>query len=116
MGLVLRLVETRTDCKTRSVDVLEISRPGDIRNIANLGLTLPEAKQLLARVQHEVVALQARDHAALRPDCAAGLRELRREVPHQGLAVPPDRDAVRRGCGAAAPVPLPGLWSSRDGG
>jgi len=71
MALVLRLVETCTDSKTRSVDVLEISRPGDLRDIANLGLTLPEAKQLLARVQHEVVAVQARDHAALRPDCAS---------------------------------------------
>ena len=39
MALVLRLVETRTDSKTRSVDVLEISRPGDLRDIANLGLT-----------------------------------------------------------------------------
>jgi len=71
MALVLRLVETRTDSKTRSIDVLEISRPGDLRDIANLGLTLPEAKQLLARVQHEVIAVQARDHAALRPDCAS---------------------------------------------
>ena len=71
MALVLRLVETRTDSKTRSVDVLEISRPGDLRDIANLGLTLPEAKQLLTRVQHEVVAVQARDHTALRPDCAS---------------------------------------------
>ncbi len=61
MALVLRLVETRTDSKTRSVDVLEISRPGDLCDIANLGLTLPKAKQLLARVQHEVVAVQARD-------------------------------------------------------
>ncbi len=71
MGLVLRLIETRTDGKTCNVDVLEISRPGDLRDIANLGLTLPEAKQLLARVQHEVVAVQARDHAALRPDCVS---------------------------------------------
>ena len=82
MGLVLRLVETRTDGKTRNVDVLEISRPGDLRDIANLGLTLPEAKQLLARVQHEVVAAQARNHAARRvmrmDDCSAGANSLRR--------------------------------------
>jgi hypothetical protein len=71
MGLVLRLVETRTDSKTRSVDVLEISRPGDLRDIENLGLTLAEAKQLLARVQRAVVAVQARGHAALRPECAS---------------------------------------------
>jgi hypothetical protein len=35
MGLVLQLVETRTDSRTRSVDVMEISRPSDLRDIAN---------------------------------------------------------------------------------
>ncbi len=48
MGLVLRLVETRADGGTRSIDVLELSRPGNLRDIADLGLTLPEAKQILA--------------------------------------------------------------------
>jgi hypothetical protein len=65
------LVETGTDNRTQSVDVMEISRPNDLRDIASLGLTLSEAKQLLARVQQAVVAAQARDHADLRPDCAA---------------------------------------------
>jgi hypothetical protein len=51
MGRVLRLVETGTDSRARSVDVMEISRPNDRGIIANLGLTLPEAKQVLARVQ-----------------------------------------------------------------
>jgi hypothetical protein len=71
MGWVLQLVETGTDGRARSVDVMEISRPNDLRDMASLGLTLPEAKQLLARVQQAVVAAQARDHAGLRPDCAA---------------------------------------------
>ncbi len=71
MGLVLRLVETRPGSGTRSVDVREFSRPGNLRDIANLGLTLAKAKQRLARVQRAVVAVQARDHAALRPDCAS---------------------------------------------
>src|SRR4051812_49806788 len=71
MGWVLRLVETGTDTRARSVDVMEISRPDDLRDLASLGLTLSEAKQLLARVQQAVVAAQARDHAGLRPDCAA---------------------------------------------
>jgi len=53
MGLVLQLVETGADSRTRSVDVMEIARPSDLRDIANLGLTLPEAKQLVARVQQE---------------------------------------------------------------
>jgi hypothetical protein len=71
MGWVLQLVETGTDNRAQSVDVMEISRPNDLRDIASLGLTLPEAKQLLARVQQAVVAAQARDHAGLRPECAA---------------------------------------------
>ena len=69
MGWMLRLVETGTDSRARSVDVLEISGPNDVGDIASLGLTLAEAKQLLARVQQAVVAAQARDHAVLRPDC-----------------------------------------------
>jgi hypothetical protein len=71
MRWVLQLVETGSDSLTRSVEVLEISRPNDLGDIANLGLTLPEAKQLLARVQQAVVAAQAQDHAVLRPDCSA---------------------------------------------
>ena len=51
--------------------MLELDRLRDLRDIANLGLTLPEAKQLLTRVQQAVVAVQARDHAALRPACAS---------------------------------------------
>ena len=50
MGWVLRLVETGTEDPARRTDVMEISRPSDLRNIADLGLTLAEAKQLLARV------------------------------------------------------------------
>ena len=72
MGLVLQLVETgadRSETRERRIDLMEISRPRDLCNIANLGLTLPEAKQLLARVQQAGVAVQARDHAALRPAC-----------------------------------------------
>jgi hypothetical protein len=60
MRWVLQLVETGTDSRARSVQVLEISRPNDLGDIANLGLTLPEAKQLLARVQQAVVTAQAR--------------------------------------------------------
>jgi hypothetical protein len=36
-----------------------------------LGLTLPGAKQLLARVQQVVVAAQADDHVVLRPGCSS---------------------------------------------
>src|SRR3954447_8685347 len=71
MGLVLQLVETRADGGTRSVELMELGRPGNLHDIADLGLTLPEAKQLLACVQQAVVAVQASDHATLRPDCAS---------------------------------------------
>src|SRR3954454_7136709 len=71
MGLVLQLVETRADGGTRSVELMELGRPGNLRDIADLGLTLPEAKQLLTCVQQALVAVQARDHATLRPDCAS---------------------------------------------
>ena len=72
MGWVLRLVETGTANGAQSVDVMEISRPNDLRDIASLGLTLPEAKQLLARVQQAMVAAQVRDHAGLRPSRTGG--------------------------------------------
>jgi len=49
---------------------MEIRRPDDLVDIANLGLTLAEAKRLLAGVQREIVAVQARTHAVQRPGCA----------------------------------------------
>ena len=36
------------------VDIMEISKPDDLHDIANLGLTLTEANELLARVQREI--------------------------------------------------------------
>jgi hypothetical protein len=49
---------------------MRVNRPDDLRDIADLGLTLAEAKRLLARVQQEIVAAQARDHAVRRPNCS----------------------------------------------
>jgi hypothetical protein len=40
MGWVLRLVETGVDGSSRSVDVLEIIRPGDLGDLANRGLSV----------------------------------------------------------------------------
>jgi hypothetical protein len=57
MGLVLQRVETRADGGTRSVALMELGRPGNRHDIADLGLTLPEAKQLLVCVQQAVVAV-----------------------------------------------------------
>ena len=69
MEWTLRLVGTGIDGQSRSFDVMAISRPDGLGDIANLGLTLAEAKLLLAKVQPEVVAAQVHHHAMFRPDC-----------------------------------------------
>ena len=71
MGWILRLVETRIDSPPRVIDVMDIAPLGDLGDIATLGLTLSEAKQILTRLQQVVVAVQADDHAVLRPDCSS---------------------------------------------
>src|ERR1700683_669129 len=48
---------------------MEINRPDDLGDIADLGLTLAEGKLLLAGIQREIVAAQARSHAARRAGC-----------------------------------------------
>jgi len=48
---------------------MEIIRPDSLVDVSDLGLTLAEARRLLASVQQEIVTAQARDHAARRPDC-----------------------------------------------
>jgi hypothetical protein len=47
-----------------------IERPDDLTDIADLGLTLSEAKRLLATLQQEIVAAQVRTHAVRRPTCS----------------------------------------------
>src|SRR4051794_13271592 len=64
---VLRLVEIGAEGEGSCADVVEISRPDGLVDIADLGLTLAEAKLVLAGVQREIVAAQARDHAVRRP-------------------------------------------------
>jgi hypothetical protein len=51
-------------------DVMQIHRSSDLGDIASLRLTLAEAKRLLARVQQEIVAAPAEEHAVRRPDCS----------------------------------------------
>ena len=70
MAWMLRLVEIRAEGEGPCTDIMEIRRPDDLVDIANLGLTLAEAKWLLAGVQREIVAAQAREHAVRRPDCS----------------------------------------------
>jgi hypothetical protein len=64
-----RLVGTGIDGQSRDFDVMAIRRPDGLGDVANLGLTLAEAKLPLVSVQREVVAAQAHDHATFRPDC-----------------------------------------------
>src|SRR3954470_20356927 len=58
---VLRLVEIGAEGEGSCADVVEISRPDGFVDITDLGLTLAEAKLVLAGVQREIVAAQARD-------------------------------------------------------
>ncbi len=51
---ILRLVKIGAEGEGPCTEVLEISRPDDLVDIANLGLTLSEAKLLLAGVQREI--------------------------------------------------------------
>src|SRR4051812_11118677 len=85
MRLVLRLVEIGSDGSSRSVDVLEIERPGDLSDLADLSLTLADGRQLLAQVQQAVVAAQSRDHAARRPTCRSCMApcQVKDYRPHQ---------------------------------
>jgi hypothetical protein len=69
MEWTLRLVGTEIDGQSRCCEVMVLSRPDGLGDIATLGLTLAESKQLLVQVQHEVVAAQARRHTLFRPDC-----------------------------------------------
>ena len=69
MRWVVRLVATVGDAGSRSADLMEICRPEGLGEIADLGLSLPEAKQLLTSVQRAVAASQADQHGRLRPDC-----------------------------------------------
>src|SRR5918995_980518 len=69
MVWVLRLGETGVDGASRSVDVMAIDRLSHLSDIADLGLTLAQGKQLVALVQQEIVTVQSRDHVVRRPLC-----------------------------------------------
>jgi hypothetical protein len=69
MEWMLRLVGMGIDDQFRSFDVMAISRPDGLGDIANLGMTLSEAKHLLVQSQQQVVAEQVNTHAMFRPNC-----------------------------------------------
>src|SRR6201995_4267883 len=66
---MVRMVKIEADAEKQAIDVATINRPDDLAEIAHLGLTLAEGKRLLAALQQEIVAAQARNHAVRRPDC-----------------------------------------------
>jgi hypothetical protein len=85
MEWTLRLVGTGIGGQSRSFDVMAISRPDGLGDIADLGITLSEAKQLLVQVQQQVVADQASTHAMFRPNCRScgGTCQVKDWQPHR---------------------------------
>ena len=69
MAWIVRLVSIGAEGEEHSTDVLRIAKPDDLTDLATLGLTLAEGKRLLAGLQQEIVAAQARTHAVRRPEC-----------------------------------------------
>jgi hypothetical protein len=67
---IVRVVKTGGEGEGPCTDVMEIIRPADLSDVADLGLTLVDAKRLLAGLQQAIVTGQARDHAARRPACS----------------------------------------------
>src|ERR1700749_3033291 len=85
MEWTLLLVGTGMDGHFRSDEGMVITRPDGLGEIADLGMTLSEAKLLLAQVQRQMVADQATSHAMLRPDCRScgGTRQVKDWHPHR---------------------------------
>ena len=107
MGWVLRLVETGVYGSSRSVDVMATDCLGDLGDIANLGLTLAQGKQVVALVQQEIVTARSWDHAARRPICrscgaACQVKDYR---PHQIATL---FGQSRSGCPASAALAAAG--------
>jgi hypothetical protein len=67
---ILRLVKTGAAGEGRTLDVMEINRPSDLGDIADLGMRLDETKRLLAGLQQEIVTTQVSAHVARRPTCS----------------------------------------------
>jgi hypothetical protein len=90
---------------------MAISRPDGVGEIANLGMTLSEAKQPLLQVQRQVVAGQPNTHAMFR----LGLPVVWRDLSRERLAAAPDCHAARRGEAetSANSVHRPRLWRDR---
>ena len=69
MAWIVKLVSIGAEGEEHSTDVMRIARPDTLADLGTLGLSLAESKQLLAGIQREIVAAQARLHAMRRPAC-----------------------------------------------
>ena len=69
MAWIVRLVQIGADGNEPFADVMTINRPDDLDDIANLGLTVADGKRVLAGLQQEIVAAQARSRSVQRPEC-----------------------------------------------
>jgi hypothetical protein len=66
---ILRLVQIGADGEAPFVDVMTINWPDDLDDIASLGLAVADGKRVLAGLQQEIVAAQAKSHSVQRPEC-----------------------------------------------
>ena len=105
MTWVVRLAKIEADGEEQWVDVAQIARPGDLGDITNLGLTMAEGKLVLAGLQQEFVAGQAREHVP----------NLWRCLLREGLPRASGRDAFRPCDGAAGPILLRQVRCDRGG-
>jgi hypothetical protein len=105
---IVRLVSIGAGGEEHSTDVVRIAKPDSLADLATLGLSLAEGKQLLAGIQREIVAAQARVHAVRRPECrGCGARCRIKDYRQHAIATLFGQVAVRlprfccAGCGAA---------------
>ena len=106
MAWIVRLVKIGAGGEEQATDVLKIDRPGDLDDVANLGLTAADASLLLVGVLRETVAAQARDDAVrcpgmFRPSTSRQprARSSTSVASRKPLSLSPpegDRDSVRR--------------------
>ena len=105
MAWIVKLVSIGAAGDERSTEVMRIARPDDLTDLTTLGLTLAEGKQLLAGVQQELVAAQARRHAARRPACRSCCSRLVAWISSVvALGVPQRRSALVGGLDYPLPV------------
>ena len=76
MAWIVKLVSIGAEGEEHSTDVMRIAKPDTLADLGTLGLSLAESKQLLAGIQREIVAAQARLHAMRRPACPGIVQRL----------------------------------------